>query len=37
MSLVLSPNLLNEASYRTVQKANTALFNQLKSDEKQVF
>ena len=36
MSLVFSPNLLNEAPYRTVQKANTALFNQLKSDEKQL-
>ena len=36
MPLVFSPNLLNEASYRTVQKANTALFNQLKSDEKQL-
>ena len=36
MPLVFSPNLLNEAPYRTVQKANTALFNQLKSDEKQL-
>lgn len=36
MSLVFSPNLLNEAPYRTVQKANTALFNQLKSDEKRI-
>ena len=36
MSLVLSPNLLNEAPYRTVQKANTKLFNQLKPNEKQL-
>lgn len=36
MSLVFSPNLLNEAPYRTVQKANTKLFNQLKPNEKQL-
>ena len=36
MPLVFSPNLLNEAPYRTVQRANTALFNQLNSDEKQL-
>lgn len=36
MSLVFSPNLLNEAPYKTVQKANTALFKQLNSSEKQL-
>ena len=36
MPLVFSPNLLNEAPYRTVQKANTALFKQLNSNEKQL-